>query len=87
MVKLFSHTDLDGIGYGILAKLVFENDVDISYCDYENIDSSVRELSKSELMECCIAINKLYIAACQRIQILENQLDKKISEKYQTNRE
>ena len=87
MVKLFSHTDLDGIGCGILAKLVFENDVDISYCDYENIDSSVRELSKSELMECCIAINELYMAACQRIQILENQLDKKISEKYQMNRE
>lgn len=45
------------------------------------------DLSKSELMECCIAINKLYMAACQRIQILERQLDKKISEKYQTNRE
>lgn len=45
------------------------------------------ELSKSELIECCIAINELYMAACQRIQILENQLDKKISEKYQMNRE
>lgn len=45
------------------------------------------ELSKSELIEYCITINELYMAACQRIQILENQLDKKISEKYQTNRE
>ena len=44
-------------------------------------------LSKSELIEYCITINKLYMAACQRIQILENQLDKKISEKYQMNRE
>lgn len=44
-------------------------------------------LSKSELIEYCIDINELYMAACQRIQILENQLDKKISEKYQTNRE
>lgn len=43
MVKLFSHTDLDGIGCGILAKLAFGNDVDISYCDYDNIDSSVME--------------------------------------------
>lgn len=40
MVKLFSHTDLDGIGCGILAKLAFGKDVDISYCDYDNIDSS-----------------------------------------------
>lgn len=86
MVKLFSHDDLDGIGCGILTKLAFGEDVDISYCDYDNIDSSVRELSKSELVECCITINKLYMAACQRIQILENQLDKKISEKYQMNR-
>lgn len=44
MVKLFSHTDLDGIGCGILAKLAFGKDVDISYCDYDNIDSSVRKL-------------------------------------------
>lgn len=43
MFKLFSHTDLDGIGCGILAKLAFGKDVDISYCDYDNIDSSVRK--------------------------------------------
>ncbi len=48
MVKLFSHTDLDGIGCGILAKLAFGDDVDISYCDYDNIDSSVREFIDSE---------------------------------------
>lgn len=50
-------------------------------------DLHLDELSKSELIEYCIDINELYMAACQRIQILENQLDKKISEKYQTNRE
>lgn len=44
-------------------------------------------LSKSELIEYCIDINKLYIAACQRIQILEGQLNKKISEKYTKNGE
>ena len=47
MVKLFSHTDLDGIGCGILAKLAFGKDVDISYCDYDNIDSNVREFIDS----------------------------------------
>lgn len=48
MVKLFSHTDLDGIGCGILAKLAFGKDVDISYCDYDNIDSSVKEYLETE---------------------------------------
>ena len=38
MVRLFSHSDLDGIGCAVLAKLAFGKDVDISYCDYENID-------------------------------------------------
>ena len=48
MVKLFSHTDLDGIGCGILAKLAFCKDVDISYCDYDNIDSTVKEYLETE---------------------------------------
>lgn len=49
MVRLFSHTDLDGIGCGILAQLAFGKDnVEISYCDYDNIDSSVREYLETE---------------------------------------
>lgn len=48
MVKLFTHTDLDGIGCAVLAKLAFGKDVDISYCDYDNIDSSVKEFIDSE---------------------------------------
>lgn len=49
MVKLFSHTDLDGIGCGILAKLVFGKDnVEISYCDYDNIDSTAKEYLETE---------------------------------------
>ena len=49
MVRLFSHSDLDGIGCGILAQLAFGKDnVDISYCDYDNIDSSVKEYLETE---------------------------------------
>lgn len=44
MVRLFSHSDLDGIGCGILAQLAFcKDNVEISYCDYDNIDSTVKE--------------------------------------------
>ena len=49
MVRLFSHTDLDGIGCGILAQLAFGKDnVEISYCDYDNIDLNVREYLETE---------------------------------------
>lgn len=49
MVRLFSHSDLDGIGCGILAQLAFGKDnVEILYCDYDNIDSSVREYLETE---------------------------------------
>lgn len=49
MVRLFSHSDLDGIGCGILAQLAFGKDnVEISYCDYDNIDSTVKEYLGTE---------------------------------------
>lgn len=41
MIKLFTHTDLDGVGCAILAKLAFGKEVDISYCNYDDINESV----------------------------------------------
>lgn len=43
MVKLFTHTDLDGVGCAILAKIVFGEDVDISYCNYDDVDRQVSD--------------------------------------------
>lgn len=43
MIQLFTHTDLDGIGCAVLAKLAFGNDVDIEYCNYDDINSKVEE--------------------------------------------
>jgi oligoribonuclease NrnB/cAMP/cGMP phosphodiesterase (DHH superfamily) len=40
-VKLFTHTDLDGIGCAIIAKLAFGNNVDIEYCDYNNVNEKI----------------------------------------------
>jgi len=39
-IKLFTHTDLDGIGCAILAKIAFCN-VNITYCSYNDIDENV----------------------------------------------
>lgn len=42
--KCFVHTDLDGVGCAVLAKLAFGEDIDISYCNYDNIDEEVEKL-------------------------------------------
>lgn len=47
MIKLFTHTDLDGVGCAILAKLAFGTEVDIEYCNYDDIDLKVEEYFNS----------------------------------------
>lgn len=46
MVKLFTHTDLDGIGCAILAKIIFNN-LDIEYCGYDSINRKVDNFLES----------------------------------------
>ena len=50
-IKLFTHTDLDGIGCAILAYLAFGRDnVDVEYCNYNDVDEKVETfLSNSDL--------------------------------------
>lgn len=49
--KLFTHTDLDGIGCAIVAYLAFGRDnVDVEYCNYDDVDEKAETfLSNSEL--------------------------------------
>lgn len=43
-IKLFTHTDTDGIGCAILAYLAFGRDnVDVEYCNYDDVDGKIRE--------------------------------------------
>lgn len=43
-IKLFTHTDLDGIGCAILAYLAFGREsVDVEYCNYRDINEKVEE--------------------------------------------
>jgi uncharacterized protein len=50
-VKLFTHTDLDGVGCAIIAFLSFgEGNVDVEYCNYHNINDAVANyLNNNEL--------------------------------------
>ena len=64
MVKLFTHTDLDGVGCAILAKLAFKEKVDIEYCDYDDINKRVlnylseEDSNLSEIYITDISVNK-----------------------------
>lgn len=53
MIKLFTHTDLDGVGCAILAKRAFGEDVDIEYCNYDEINLKVEEYFNSDLEHEC----------------------------------
>ena len=43
MIKLFTHTDLDGISCEILGKIAFEEDINVVRCNYGDIDAKVEE--------------------------------------------
>ena len=52
MIKLFTHTDLDGIGCAILAYLAFgRSNVDITYCNYDDVDNQVKDFISTKLLE------------------------------------
>ncbi|MBK1611818.1 DHH family phosphoesterase [Bacillus cereus] len=40
-VKLFTHTDLDGIGCEVVGRLAFKQ-IDVEHCDYHNVDDKVK---------------------------------------------
>ena len=55
MDKIFTHTDLDGIGCAILAKL-YNPSIEIEYCDYNNINEKI-----SDFLNYHLPLGDLYI--------------------------
>lgn len=48
-IKMFTHTDLDGVGCAILAYLTFgRENVDVEYCDYKDVDEKIEKSIKEE---------------------------------------
>ena len=43
MIKLFTHTDLDGVSCEILGRIAFGEDIDVVRCGYGNINDKVEE--------------------------------------------
>ena len=49
-IKLFTHTDLDGVGCAILAYLAFgKENVDVEYCNYDDVDNKVSRFFLKEI--------------------------------------
>ena len=48
MIKLFTHTDLDGVSCEILGKIAFGEDIDVVRCGYGKIDDKVEEFINSD---------------------------------------
>lgn len=77
MIKLFTHTDLDGVGCAILAKLAFGEEVDISYCNYDDIDVMVKEfIDKENDIDMC------HITDIRIVDELANEIDEKFDNFY-----
>lgn len=57
MIKLFTHTDLDGIGCAVLAKIAFGDEVDIEYCNYNNVNEKIEAFMGTTVS----AQDKIYI--------------------------
>lgn len=47
MIKLFTHTDLDGVGCAIVGNLAFGDNINIEYCGYNDIDQKVVDFFKN----------------------------------------
>ena len=83
MIKLFTHTDLDGVGCAILAKFAFSNDVDVEYCNYDDIDSKVEEYFKNcgVSKEVSVIPNSVEVDIFDRSKVSQEEIDA-IREKY-----
>lgn len=48
MIKLFTHTDLDGVGCATLAMLAFKDDIKITYCDVTSVNTDIKNYISNE---------------------------------------
>ena len=55
MDKIFTHTDLDGVGCAVLAKY-YNPEIEVEFCDYDNVNQKVNDFLDNN-----IALGDLYI--------------------------
>ena len=71
-IKLFTHTDLDGVGCAVLAYLAFgRENVDIEYCNYDDIDEKVMKFLESNT----VPYNMCYITDISVSEKVAKEID------------
>lgn len=50
-IKLFTHTDLDGVGCPVIGKIAFGEALNTTYCNYEEVDDKVLDTITNDLDE------------------------------------
>lgn len=69
MDKIFTHTDLDGVGCAVLAKY-YNADIEVEFCDYDNVNQKV-----SDFLDNNIALGDLYITDISVSEEIAQRLD------------
>jgi oligoribonuclease NrnB/cAMP/cGMP phosphodiesterase (DHH superfamily) len=77
-IKLFTHTDLDGVGCAVVGKVVFGDLVDIEYVGYKNVDEKVSNFLKSKESEAFDMIFITDISVNEDVADMLNSCDKRV---------
>lgn len=71
MIKLITHNDLDGVGCYIVAKIMLEEEVDVTYCNYGDVNEEVLKAIEDENV-----YSKIFITDISVTEDVANELDK-----------
>lgn len=61
MIKLITHNDLDGVGCYIIAKYLMQEEINVSYCSYKNVNDVVLEVIENHEQYDEILITDIYV--------------------------
>jgi uncharacterized protein len=75
-MKLFTDIDLDGLGCGIIAKLAYGEDANVSYCSYRNLNQLVEKFIQNRDSK----NTETYITDLAVNEAVEKKLEKRFQE-------
>lgn len=76
LIKLFTDIDLDGLGCGLIAKLAFNDKVEVAYCSYRILNQRVEAFIENPEH----AGDEVYITDLAVNEAVEKKLDKRFHE-------
>lgn len=71
MIKLITHNDLDGVGCYIVARVLLDEEIDVTYCNYGDVNEEVLKAIENENV-----YSKIFITDISVTEEVANELDK-----------